>query len=88
MEEDRRRLLHFLLKYKIYINIIFGPCITSEREFWIVGPDVNVDGTADGIGSKNRHLTIPPRSGWEYWYGTDWVLDDTLLFLPGGPRKE
>ena len=26
----------------------------------------------------------PPRSGWRYYDGTSRVLDDTLLFLPGG----
>ena len=58
-----------------------GPYIITES-YWIVGDD-NV-----GIVSERSGLTTPPRSGWIYYDGTDWVLDDTLLFLPGGPGKE
>ena len=85
MEEDKQRLLH-LLKYKIYIVIMSGPFIITESGYWIVGTDVTK--FSGWIISKEKRLTTLPRSGWEYWDGTDWVLDDTLLFLPGGPGKE
>ena len=65
-----------------------GPFIITERGYWVVGPDVTVDGIVDGISSEKRRLTTLPRSGWEYSGDTDWVLDNTLQFLPGGPGKE
>ena len=72
---------------------MFRPFIFTDYNYgvgyWGVGPDVNVAFDASiGISSKKRDLTTPPRSGWEYRDGTDWILDDTLLFLPGGPGKE
>ena len=65
-----------------------GPFIITEIGKWIVGPDITEDWIVDGISSEKRRLTTPPRSGWEFKDGRDWVLDDTLLFLPGGPGKE
>ena len=70
---------------------MFRPFIISlQGVYWVVGPDVTVDeeDASVGISSEKDDLTTPPRSGWEYWDGTDWVLDDTLLFLPGGPERE
>ena len=69
--------------YYIYIEIISGPFIITEYGNWIVGSD-------NGALIRNERvgLTTPPRSGWVYYDGTDWVLDGTLLFLPGGPWKE
>ena len=52
----------------------------------MVGPDVTMD--KGWILSERSGLTTPPWSGWNYSDGTDWVLDDTLLFLPGGPEIE
>ena len=91
MEEDRRRLLHLLLKYRIDIMIMSGPFIITVRGYWLVGPDVTADFFDDSVGitSEGWYLTTPPRSGWEYRDGRGyWPSDDTLLFLPGGPGKE
>ena len=63
-----------------------GPFIITEDGYWMVGPDITKH--RGGIESEKSDLTTPPRSGWKYWDGTDWVLDDTLLFLPGGPGEE
>ena len=89
MEEDRRRLLHFLRRYKIYIVIMSGPFIITEYGYWEVSVTVRSKwDVSKGISSKKRGLTTPPRSGWEYRDGTRGLSDDTLLFLPGGPGKE
>ena len=95
MEEDRQRLLHFLLKYEIYIVIMSRPFIITEYGRWIVGPDVTMDryDASVGISSEEEGLTTPPRSGWDYRDGNsgddrDWAFDDTLLFLPGGPKEK
>ena len=68
-----------------------GPFIVAEYGRWIVGPDVTVDRYDAGveIASEKRDRTTPPRSGWDYRAGNsgddrDWVVDETLLFLPGG----
>ena len=66
------------------------PFIITESGYWLVGPDVTVDlnDASVGISSEERDLTTPPRSGWEYRDGRRWVLDDTLLFLPGDPEED
>ena len=86
MEEDRQRLLHFLHRYKIYNVIMSGPFVITENGNWIVGRDVTKN--RGWIFSKRSGLTTPPRSGWVYYGGTRKVLDDNLLFLPGGPEIE
>ena len=91
MEEDRQRLLHLLLKYRIDIMMMFGPFIITEYGHWYVGSDVY--DASIGISSEEEGLTTPPRSGWDYRDGNsgddrDWAFDDTLLFLPGGPKEK
>ena len=89
MGEDRQRLLHFLLRYKIYIVIMSGSFIITEYGYWEVSVTVRSKwDVSKGISSKKRGLTTPPRSGWEYRDGRTMVLDDTLLLLTGGPGKE
>ena len=60
-----------------------GPFVVTEKGNWIVGDDVTEN--SGWILTERSGLTTPPRSGWKYRDGTDRVLDDTLLFLPGGP---
>ena len=84
MENNRRRLLHFLHRYKICIVLISGPFIIIESGYWIVGRGRDTIDNKGGIESEKSGLTTPPRSGWKYYDGTSNVLDDTLLFLPGG----
>ena len=61
-----------------------GSFIITEYGRWIVGSDVTK--SSGRIFSERFGHTSPPRSGWKYYDGTDKVLDDTLLFLPGGPE--
>ena len=86
LEEDSQRLLYFLLWYKIYTVIICRPVIITENGYWYVGDDA-IDG-GGWIKSEMSGLINLSRSGWKYHDGTDWVLDNTLLFLPGGPGKQ
>ena len=55
--------------------------IIIEKESWMVGDDIT--GNRGLIASEMTGLTIPPKSGWKYADGRSWMLDDTLLFLPG-----
>ena len=72
-----------------YIVIMSRPFIITEYGRWIVGPDLTMDryDASVGISSEEEGLTTPPRSGWDYRDSTDWVLDDTLLFLPGSYER-
>ena len=70
----------------IYIVMLSWPFIITDDGLWYVGPDAS--DSRGWITSKKSDLTTPPRSGWWYSGDTDWVLDDTLLFMPGGPEKE
>ena len=49
--------------------------------YWLIGNDATSNRGV--IASEKSGLTNPPRSGWRYTNGTNWLLDDTLLFLPG-----
>ena len=80
---DRDYFIYYNGMNNIHIVIVmmYGPgsMITG---YWMVHDDITDD--RGWIKSEQIGLTIPPRSGLEYTVGTSWVLDDNLLFLPGG----
>ena len=44
----------------------------------MVGDDIT---TPRGwLNSEERGLLTPPRTGWQYWDGTGWTSDHTLVF--------
>ena len=80
----------FYTGINIYIVKMSCPFIIGGKfGAWIVGPGwPGPDSYRVGIASVRIGLATPPRSGWRFIDRNSWVLDDTLLFLPGGPGKE